>query len=94
MHTFSTSGLAGVEWSDSRPGSFTPWEGAPRYASDRKLSGPHSQQGTLAKCICFIAQEVIKMSDESPNRFPCRGRSFFMTWKQTAFAPDEILGCS
>jgi hypothetical protein len=94
IHTFSTSELVGVEWLPSRPGRFTPGERAPRFSFDTRLGGPQDQQGTVAKFICFIAQEAMKMSDTKPNSFPCCGRSFFMTWKQTAFARTEIAGCS
>jgi len=47
LHLFLTSALDGGEWSDSRPGRFTPRESppTPRYPLDISLSGTQSQSG-------------------------------------------------
>jgi hypothetical protein len=42
---FLTSPLDGGEWTASRPYRFTPREKSPKYALDRRLSGPQSRSG-------------------------------------------------
>jgi hypothetical protein len=48
IHVFLTSALVGGEWSDSRPGRFTPGK-SPRYPLDRRLGGPQNRSGGHGK---------------------------------------------
>jgi hypothetical protein len=45
IHISLTSALVGGKWSASRPGRFTPGEGALWDPLDRRLSGPQSRCG-------------------------------------------------
>jgi hypothetical protein len=67
---FLTSTLDGGEWSNSRPGRFTPGERAPGFSLNRRLGVPQSLSGRCGKEKIYLAPAGNRTRDVQPVAIP------------------------